>query len=100
MLSLCRADVVIATDKEEIEPIVKKITEGKGVYGGMDAVAGDMTATLISCVRPGGRILIYGTCLSQSIIWRACSKLSQQPAILLLDCKACTENFKCIEGQN
>ena len=51
---------MVATDKEEIVPIVKKVTEGRGVYGGMDAVAGDMTATLIESVRQGGKILIYG----------------------------------------
>ncbi len=52
--------MVIATDQEEILPIVETVTEGKGVYGGMDAVAGDMTGTLIESVRKGGRILIYG----------------------------------------
>ena len=56
--------MVIATDKEEVVPIVQKVTEGKGVYGGLDAVAGNTTGTLIETTRPGGRIIVYGIPLS------------------------------------
>ncbi len=57
--------MVIATDKEEVLPIVQKVTEGKGVYGGLDAVAGTTTGTLIETTRPGGRIIVYGISLPE-----------------------------------
>ena len=39
---------------------VGKITGGKGAYGAIDAVAGELTGQMLSAVRPDGQILVYG----------------------------------------
>ena len=45
---------------DEIPAKVDKITGGKGAYGAIDAVAGDLTGQMLTSVRPGGQILVYG----------------------------------------
>lgn len=52
--------MVIATDKEEVDPVVMKVTDGKGAHGAFDAVAGEMTGTLIRCLQESGIVLLYG----------------------------------------
>lgn len=54
------ADLVIATDKDEVEAEVAKITGGKGAYGGIDAVGGTLSSTLLNSIREGGTLLVYG----------------------------------------
>ena len=39
---------------------VGKITGGKGAYGAIDAVAGELTGQMLSAVRANGQILVYG----------------------------------------
>jgi NADPH:quinone reductase-like Zn-dependent oxidoreductase len=51
---------VIATDKDEVEAEVAKITGGKGAYGGIDAVGGTLSSTLLNSIREGGTLLVYG----------------------------------------
>lgn len=57
---------MIGTDEENLEKRVGEATGGKAIYGGADAVAGEMTGTLISCVRNEGQVLIYGDYLTLS----------------------------------
>lgn len=54
-------DHVICTAEEDVVERVKEITAGAGAYGAVDPVAGDMTMTLQSSVRPGGTVLVYGS---------------------------------------
>ena len=57
----CRADeVIVSTSGEDIPERVKEITGGKGAYAAMDAVAGALTAHLLSATRASGKLLIYG----------------------------------------
>jgi len=53
------ADEVLTTD-EDVVTRVKEITQGKGAYGGIDAVAGGTTKTVMNSLRQGGVVLIYG----------------------------------------
>ena len=59
LLAVCRGDEVLCND-DDIGAEVGKITGGKGAYGAIDAVAGDLTAQMLSAVRPKGQILVYG----------------------------------------
>jgi NADPH:quinone reductase-like Zn-dependent oxidoreductase len=54
------ADHIICSSDEDVTEAVHNITDGKGAYGAVDAVAGDMTGTLLSSVRNGGSVLVYG----------------------------------------
>lgn len=54
------ADYVICTETEDIAARVKEITAGKGCYGAVDAVAGDLTQRMTAAVRSGGTLIIYG----------------------------------------
>lgn len=54
------ADEVINSSKEDVVARVKEITGGKGAYGALDAVAGKNTKTIVSSVRDGGKVFVYG----------------------------------------
>lgn len=54
------ADYVINTSEEDVVARIKEITNGNGAYGAIDAIAGDITATITSSLRVGGTVLIYG----------------------------------------
>ncbi|KAG6541210.1 hypothetical protein Mapa_017371 [Marchantia paleacea] len=54
------ADVVINSSKEDVVAKVLELTNGKGAYGALDAVAGELTKTIASAVRDEGEIWVYG----------------------------------------
>eukprot|EP00884_Botryococcus_braunii_P019454 jgi/Botrbrau1/6192/Bobra.0344s0032.1 len=54
------ADVVINSEKEDVVARVKEITGGKGVYGSLEAVGGDMTRLVGLATRTSGHINVYG----------------------------------------
>ncbi|KXN67402.1 NAD(P)-binding protein [Conidiobolus coronatus NRRL 28638] len=57
------ADVVLNTeDGTDIVEEIKKITNGKGAYGAVDAVGGDLASKLSQVVRDDGTIILY-SCL-------------------------------------
>ena len=47
-------------NEDDIAAEVQRITGGRGAYGAIDAVAGDLTARMVAAVRPKGTLLIYG----------------------------------------
>ncbi|KXN71461.1 NAD(P)-binding protein [Conidiobolus coronatus NRRL 28638] len=54
------ADVVLNTeDGTDIVEEIKKITNGKGAYGAVDAVGGDLAFKLSQVVRDDGTIILY-----------------------------------------
>ncbi|KAK9829662.1 hypothetical protein WJX72_007192 [[Myrmecia] bisecta] len=53
------ADEVLTFD-EDVVGQVMKITGGKGAYGAIDAVGGEVTEKVMSAVRPKGTVLVYG----------------------------------------
>ncbi|KAK9818687.1 hypothetical protein WJX74_006212 [Apatococcus lobatus] len=60
------ADVVVCSSTEDVVAQAKAATGGRGAYGGIDAVAGDTLAKVISSVRRKGTILNYGTLSGQT----------------------------------
>ncbi|KAI5066843.1 hypothetical protein GOP47_0017371 [Adiantum capillus-veneris] len=54
------ADEVINSEKQDIVAEVKAITMGRLAYGAIDAVGGDLTKSVASCVRSDGTIYVYG----------------------------------------
>lgn len=54
------ATEVICTADESIAERVMQITEGRGVYGATDAVGGDTLTQVITSLRKGGTVLLYG----------------------------------------
>jgi NADPH:quinone reductase-like Zn-dependent oxidoreductase len=55
------ADVVLNTeDGTDIVEEIKKITNGKGAYGAIDAVGGNLALKLSQVVRDDGTIILYG----------------------------------------
>ena len=61
---LYRADEVIVAGgegaSENIAQRVQDITGGKGAYGAVDCVGGELTGKLLAAVRPRGTLLVYG----------------------------------------
>lgn len=55
------ADEVICSSEEDIVSRVKEITKGKGAYGAIECIAGDMIGKVVSSVRDGGEVLLYGS---------------------------------------
>ena len=56
----CRADVVIATDAEHLGTVVCSVTQGKGAFAAVDCVGGELTGEMLSSVKEGGTLLVYG----------------------------------------
>jgi NADPH:quinone reductase-like Zn-dependent oxidoreductase len=54
------ADHVVVTDEEDLAERVKSITSGSGVKMVFDAIAGSMIPTLLDCLAPGGKCVVYG----------------------------------------
>jgi NADPH:quinone reductase-like Zn-dependent oxidoreductase len=54
------ADEVISSSDEDVVSRVKEITHGKLVSGAIDAIGGEFTKTVGSCVRSGGTVFVYG----------------------------------------
>ena len=45
---------------DDIAAEIEKITGGKGAYGAIDCVAGELTGRMLAAVRPTGTLLVYG----------------------------------------
>ena len=54
------ADYVINTSEEDVVARIKEITNGKGAYCAIDAVAGELTSKIIQSVRDFGTVIVYG----------------------------------------
>jgi NADPH:quinone reductase-like Zn-dependent oxidoreductase len=54
------ADYCISTASEDVVKRVKEITGGQGASGALDSIGGDNTGVLVSSLRPGGKVWIYG----------------------------------------
>ncbi|PRW59002.1 NAD(P)-binding [Chlorella sorokiniana] len=54
------ADEVIVTSEEDLVQRVKEITGGKGAYGALECVGGDITGKVVEATRDNGEVLIYG----------------------------------------
>jgi NADPH:quinone reductase len=54
------ADVTLSSTDETWLEQVMKLTNGQGVKGAMDAVAGELGAKVALLLQPGGKILTYG----------------------------------------
>ena len=55
-----RADVVIATDAEQLGSVVSSATQGKGAFAAVDCVGGELTGKMLTSVREGGTLIAYG----------------------------------------
>jgi NADPH:quinone reductase-like Zn-dependent oxidoreductase len=60
LLAIGADHVIVSTEVENVAAKVMEITGGKGAWGGIDAVAGDMTAIITGSTRAGGTVLVYG----------------------------------------
>ena len=61
MVAICRSkEVIITKDGQEIAASVHSLTQGAGAYGGLDAVAGQLSGKLLAAIRPKGTLLVYG----------------------------------------
>jgi NADPH:quinone reductase len=54
------ADVALSSTDEIWLEQVMKLTNGQGVKGAMDAVAGELGARVMALLQPGGKMLTYG----------------------------------------
>ena len=61
------ADAVICTQDDDVVAQVMALTDGRGVHGGVDAVAGKTGSLAASCLRPGATLLVYGGLSGQPI---------------------------------
>jgi NADPH2:quinone reductase len=53
-------DVVVVTDEDSLIDRVRAVTGTDGVGVAIDAVGGSLGAQVVSCVRPGGVLYVYG----------------------------------------
>jgi NADPH:quinone reductase-like Zn-dependent oxidoreductase len=61
------ADAVINSAREDVHERVEAITEGKGVKYALDAVGGEVGSRVLSCLAPGGKLVIYGSLSFEAI---------------------------------
>lgn len=54
------ADAAFSTDDPDLVEKVRAVTGGKGVKGAIEAVGGDTGALALSCLQPGGTMIVYG----------------------------------------
>lgn len=54
------ADHVVVTADQDLTSRVREITDGKGVKMVFDPIAGKAVPSLLDCLAPGGRLVIYG----------------------------------------
>ena len=59
-LEAADADHVVITSDEDLTSRVQEITDGKGVKMIFDPIAGKAVPSLLDCLAPGGRLVIYG----------------------------------------
>lgn len=61
------ADAVICTEDDDVLSQVRALTDGKGVKAAVEAVGGQTGAMAASCLRAGGKMLLYGMLSAQPI---------------------------------
>lgn len=54
------ADVVINYTREDFEALVRERTGGKGIHVVLESVGGEVVLKSLRCLRPHGRLVIYG----------------------------------------
>jgi NADPH:quinone reductase-like Zn-dependent oxidoreductase len=59
VLKALGADLVINTEKEKLSKLIQENTDG-GVHVVFDAVGGNLGAKALSCLRPKGKMLVFG----------------------------------------
>lgn len=59
-LAKLNPDVIINTEKEDLEERIAEITQGKGVPYALDAVGGETGSKAIRCLGVKGHLLVYG----------------------------------------
>ncbi|CAI5987140.1 unnamed protein product [Closterium sp. NIES-64] len=52
--------VVICSTDESVPDMVRAITRGRLAHAAVESVAGDLTGAVLSSVRPGGTVLLFG----------------------------------------
>lgn len=50
----------MSADGAGLADAVKALTGGRGAYGAVECIGGDIFAAVVSAVRPGGTAIIYG----------------------------------------
>ena len=61
------ADVVVATDTEELVASVAAATGGRGVDYALDCVGGELAGDIIRCLSLNGHMVLFGTLSDQAI---------------------------------
>lgn len=61
------ADVVIATDHENVIDAVHAATQGKGVDYAMDCVGGELADDMLRCLTIEGHMVLFGTLAGQAL---------------------------------
>lgn len=61
------ADVVVATDTQELIPAVAAATGGRGVDYALDCVGGELAGDIIRCLSLNGHMVLFGTLADQAI---------------------------------
>lgn len=61
------ADVVVATDTEELVVSVAAATGGRGVDYALDCVGGELAGDIIRCLSLNGHMVLFGTLADQAI---------------------------------
>jgi NADPH:quinone reductase-like Zn-dependent oxidoreductase len=59
LLEKLGADLVVNTETEKIQKVISENTEG-GVHVVFDAVGGTIGAKALSCLRPKGKMMVFG----------------------------------------
>ncbi|MFQ5931282.1 MAG: zinc-dependent alcohol dehydrogenase family protein [Nitrospiraceae bacterium] len=54
------ADAVICTADEDVVSRIRELTEDQGAHGALDAVGGETGAQMVSALRPGATMVVYG----------------------------------------
>jgi len=60
-------DIVIAASARDLREKVQHATKGSGVRFAVDPVAGETGSAVVSCLSPGGRLLLYGSLSGQNL---------------------------------
>ncbi len=61
------ADVVVASDSEDLRDAVKHATGGRGVEYAMDCVGGELAGQMLRCLTLGGHMVLFGTLANRPI---------------------------------
>jgi NADPH:quinone reductase-like Zn-dependent oxidoreductase len=55
------ADAVIASDGFDLVEQVRRLTNGAGVTHALDCVSGELGSSVVRCLAPSGRLIVFGT---------------------------------------